>query len=131
MFARTTRERSERCRRRTPCCSDARARANARFLHARAARPSCLRCACALALTRSTPPSSRALRAESQSICSEYKGGQGGWPTLVSFTKASGLAGIPYAKKTSGMVCDELKVEKNLRAHVEATLAGARAAADL
>jgi hypothetical protein len=68
---------------------------------------------------------------QSQALCAKYKAGAAGWPTLVSFTRDSGLAGIPYAKKTSGMVCDELKVEANLRAHVEATLAAAapRAAA--
>jgi hypothetical protein len=67
--------------------------------------------------------------AESQGICQQYHAGQGGWPTLVSFTKASGLAGIPYVKKTAGMVCDELKVEANLRAHVASTLAAARSGA--
>ena len=65
---------------------------------------------------------------QSQALCQQYKAGQGGWPTLISFTKHTGLAGARFVQKTQGMVCDELKVEANMRAHVEATLAAARGA---
>jgi hypothetical protein len=67
----------------------------------------------------------------SQELCSKYQAGAGGWPTLVTFTKQTGLAGARFQQKTQGMVCDELKVEANLRAHVEATLKDAAAAAEL
>ena len=58
----------------------------------------------------------------SQALCQKYKAGAGGWPTLISFTKATGLEGARFVQKTQGMVCDELKVEANMRAHIEATL---------
>merc|ERR1712187_662947 len=34
--------------------------------------------------------------------------GAGGWPTIRYFNKETGYGGKPYAKKTSGAMCDEL-----------------------
>lgn len=66
---------------------------------------------------------------QSQPLCQKYKAGEGGWPTLVTFTAQTRLKGAPYPRKQPGMVCDELKVEANMRGHVEATLAASKAAA--
>jgi len=38
----------------------------------------------------------------------EQSPGSGGWPTIRYFNKETGYGGKPYAKKTSGAMCDEL-----------------------
>lgn len=45
--------------------------------------------------------------------------GDGGWPTIRYFNKATGYGGAPYSKKTDGAMCDELGDDNYMQAYVE------------
>ncbi len=64
----------------------------------------------------------------SNALCSAHSAGSGGWPTIKYFDATTGVRGANYKKKTSGMVCDELKVVDNMKAYVTETVAARKAA---
>jgi hypothetical protein len=63
------------------------------------------------------------------SLCQTQGGGRGGWPTIKTYTAATGTTGAFYKQKASGPVCDELKVPSNMKAYVLDAVAATRAAA--
>ena len=55
-------------------------------------------------------------------LCQEHEAGRGGWPTVRTFSAATGAAGEKYVQKTSGMVCEELRSGTTLEDYVRAQL---------
>ena len=66
-------------------------------------------------------------------LCKKHNAGQGGWPTIKSFTAATGLAGEPFPRTQGGSVCDEIASPGRLQAYVSGvvSLEGAGGAKDL
>ena len=62
-------------------------------------------------------------------LCQLHEAGRGGWPGLRVFTAATGADGEAYVKKTTGMICEELRSGTTLEDFVRARVAGAGAAA--
>lgn len=52
-------------------------------------------------------------------LCQQHGAGQGGWPTIKYFNKATGPAGARYVQKTTNMVCDELKQHEYMQSYVD------------
>ena len=60
-----------------------------------------------------------------QALCSEHQAGAGGWPTVKSFTAATGPSGARFQQKTHGKVCDELSTPGVLTGYVAQVVAAA------
>jgi hypothetical protein len=64
---------------------------------------------------------------EVPAVCRANAAGSGGWPTIKTFTKATGAAGSFYTQKQQGKaVCDELKVVDNMKAYVNEAVVAER-----
>ena len=63
-----------------------------------------------------------------QALCQAHAAGQGGWPTIKSFTPAA-PAGAPFPRTQQGSVCDEISSPGRLEAYVKGVLGEAAAAA--
>ncbi len=58
--------------------------------------------------------------------CQKYGAGQGGWPTIKTFSSLSGPTGSFYKQKSKGAVCDELKVPSAMEAYIKEAVAAVR-----
>ena len=61
-------------------------------------------------------------------LCQEHGAGNGGWPTVKSFTAAT-PRGVPFPRGRPGMVCEELRAPGVLPTYVETVVAATSAAA--
>ena len=62
-------------------------------------------------------------------LCQEHGAGNGGWPTVKSFTAATPRV-VSFPRGRPGMVCEELRAPGVLPAYVETVVAATRAAAE-
>jgi hypothetical protein len=64
-------------------------------------------------------------------LCAAHSAGAGGWPTIKSFSAATGPGGAPFPRTQQGSVCDEISSPGRLEAYVKGTVGSGAASAPL